>query len=91
VLPRLGQAAFVQQIKEKITETAPRHNVADEGQAATAGGDDDEEEEVPLDVTADMSSAEVEELLFFKVAGLAVKLDTFHAMQRVSKLILKSH
>lgn len=27
----------------------------------------------------------------FKVAGLAVKLDAFHAMQRLSKLILKSH
>ncbi|CAN0254988.1 unnamed protein product, partial [Ectocarpus sp. 4 AP-2014] len=71
---------------ESVACSAGSGGLADEGQAATAGGDDDEEDEVPLDVTADMPSAEVEELLFLKVAGLVVKLDTFHAMQRVSKL-----
>lgn len=29
--------------------------------------------------------------LCFHVAGLVVKLDAFHAMQRLSKVILKSH
>ncbi|CAN0373205.1 unnamed protein product [Pylaiella littoralis] len=39
----------------------------------------------------DLPAAELEEFQFLKVAGLVVKLDAFHAMQRLSKLILKSH
>ncbi|CAN0004911.1 unnamed protein product, partial [Scytosiphon promiscuus] len=46
------------------------------GEGCEGGGGDGQE--TVVDVTGD-------------VAGLAVKLDAFHAMQRLSKLILKSH